>query len=107
MVEKWKHTCYNMKGLSQKLDQYLQLGPDLERLRGIVEFRSLGQFGMDSFEVLQNIHTPMGLQKMMSTPLWTGGNVSRNGRAMLFRNLAHSKATNKRKASSSGTGTLP
>ena len=28
---------------------------------------------MDSFEVIQNIHTPMGFQKMMSTPLWKGG----------------------------------
>ena len=47
MVEKWKNTYDNMKGLSQKVDQYLQQGPDLERLRGIVEFGTLGQFGMD------------------------------------------------------------
>ena len=48
MVDKWKNRYYNMKGLSQKVDQYLQQGPDLERLRGIVEFELLGPFGMDS-----------------------------------------------------------
>ena len=73
MVDKWKNTYDNMKGLSQKVDQYLQQGPDLERLRGIVEFGILGQFGMGSFEVTQNINTPKGFQKMMSTPLWQGG----------------------------------
>ena len=45
MVDKWKNRYYNMKGLSQKVDQYLQQGPDLERLRGIVECGILGQFG--------------------------------------------------------------
>jgi hypothetical protein len=48
MVDKWKNRYYNMKGLSQKVDQYLQQGPDLERLRGIVECGILGQFGMRS-----------------------------------------------------------
>ena len=62
-----------MKGLSQKVDQYFQQGPDLERLKGIVEFGILGQFGMDWFEVIQNMHTPKGFQNMMSTPLWRGG----------------------------------
>jgi hypothetical protein len=94
-----------MKGLSHKVDQYLQQGPDLERLRGMVRFEMLGHFGIDSFEVIQNMHTPMGSQRMMSTPWWKGGDVSGNGRTMLFRNLAHSKATNKRKASSSRTCT--
>ena len=72
MVDKWKNRCYNMKGLSQKVDQYLQQGPDLERFRGIVEFGILGQFGMDLFEVILNIHAPKGFQNMMSTPLWKG-----------------------------------
>ena len=81
------------------------MGPDIERLRDIVKCEILGLFGMDSFEAIQNIHTPMGFQKMMSTPLWKDGNVSGNERTMLFRNLAHSKATSKRKAWSSGTCT--
>ena len=55
------------------MDRYLRQGPDLERLREIVRCEILGPFGMDSFEVIQNIHTPMGFQKMMSTPLWKGG----------------------------------
>ena len=62
-----------MKGLSQKVDQYLRQGPDLERHKGIVEFGILGQFGMGSFEVSRHIHTPKGFHNMMSTPLWTGG----------------------------------
>ncbi len=33
----------------------------------------MGPFGMDLFEVIQNIHTPKGFQNMMSTPLWKGG----------------------------------
>jgi hypothetical protein len=74
-VDKWKNRYYNMKGLSQKVDQYLQQGPDLERLKGIVEFGILGQFGMGSSEVTQNIHTPKGFQRMLSTPLWKGGNL--------------------------------
>ncbi len=105
MVDKWKNTSDDMKGLSQKVDQYLQQGPDLQRLRGIAGFGILGQFGMGSFEVIQNIHTPKAFQKMMSTPLWTGGNVSANGRTTLFRNSAHSKPTSLRKALSSGTCT--
>ena len=105
MVDKWKNTYDNTKGLSQKVDQYLRQGPYLERLRGIVEFGILGQFGMDSFEVIQNIHTPEGFQKMMSTPLWKGGHVSANGRTTLFRNLTHSKPTSLRKSWSSGTCT--
>ena len=48
MVDQWKNMYYNMQGLSQKVDQYLQQGPDLERVRGIVEFGILGQFGMRS-----------------------------------------------------------
>ena len=48
MVDKWKNTYYNTKGLSQKVDQYLQQGPDNERFRGIVEFGVLGQCGMRS-----------------------------------------------------------
>ena len=35
-----------------------------------MEFGILGQFGMDSFEVTQNIHQPKGFQNMVSTPLW-------------------------------------
>ena len=73
MVIKWKNRYYNMKGLSQKVEQYLQKGPCLERLRGIVEFEILGLFGMGVFEVIQNIHTPEGFNNMMSTPLWKGG----------------------------------
>ena len=102
MVDEWKNRYYNMKGLSQKVDQYLQQGPDLERLRGIVE---CGIFGSLRHEVTQTIHTPKGFQNMMSTPLWTGGNVSANGRTTLFRNLAHSKPTSLRKACYSGTCT--
>ena len=56
-----------------------------------MEFGILGQFGMDSFEVTQNIHTPKGFQNMMSTPWLKGENVSANGRTTLFWNLAHSK----------------
>ena len=48
---------------------YLLQGPDLERLQGIVESEILGPFGMGSLEVIQNIHTPKGFQKIMSTPL--------------------------------------
>ena len=73
IVNKWKHKYYNMKGLSHKLEQYLQKGPRLERLRGIVEFEILGLFGKGVFEVIQNIHTPEGFNNMMSTPLWNGG----------------------------------
>ena len=73
MVIKWKNRYYNMKGLSQKVEQYLQKGPCLERLRGIVEFEILGLFGMDVFEVIQNIHAPEGVNNMVSTPLWKGG----------------------------------
>ena len=36
------------------------------------------------FEVINNIHTPEGFQKMMSTLLWEGGHVSGTGRAMHF-----------------------
>ena len=50
MVIKWKNRYYNMKGLSQKVEQYLQKGPCLERLRGIVEFEILGLFGIGVFE---------------------------------------------------------
>ena len=64
--------------MSQKVDPYLRQGPDLVRLKGIVEFWILGQFGVGSVELIQNIHTPKGFQKMMSTPLWECGNVSRN-----------------------------
>ena len=49
MVDKWNNTYYNMKGLSQKVGNYLQQGPDLERLREIVEYEILGPFGMGSF----------------------------------------------------------
>ena len=49
------------------------MGRDLERLREIVKCEILGQFGMDSFEVIPSIHTTNGFQKMMSTPLWKGG----------------------------------
>ena len=49
MVIKWKNKYYNTKGLSQKVEQYLQKGPCLERLRGIVEFEILGLFGMGVF----------------------------------------------------------
>ena len=42
MVDKWTNRYYNMQGLSQKVDQYLQQGPDLERFRGIVEFGIFG-----------------------------------------------------------------
>ena len=94
-----------MKGWSQKVEQYLQKGTCLERLRGIVEFEIFGLFGMEKFQVIQNIHTPEGFQKMMSTPLWKVENVSANGRTMRFRNLAHSKPTRIRKAWSSGTCT--
>ena len=80
-------------------------GPDLERLREIVKCEILGPFGMDSFEVIQNMHTPMGFQKKMSTPLWKGGNDLANGRTALFRNLAHANPTSLRKAWSSGTCT--
>ena len=73
MFIKWKDRYSNMKGLSPKVEQYLQKGPCLERLRGIVEFEMLGLFGMDVFEVIQNIHTPEGFNNMMSTPLWKGG----------------------------------
>ena len=48
MLDKWKNKYYNMKGLSQNVDQYLQQGPDLERLKGIVECGILGQCGMRS-----------------------------------------------------------
>ena len=41
-------------------DPYLRQGPDLERLKAIVRCEILGPFGMDSFEVIQNIHTPKG-----------------------------------------------
>ena len=44
MVIKWKNRYYNMKGLSQKVEQYRQKGPCLERLKGIVEFEILGLF---------------------------------------------------------------
>ena len=73
--------------------------------REIVKCEILGPFGMDSLEVIQSIHTTKGFQKMMGTPLWKGGNVSRTGRTMLFRNLAHSKSTSTRKAWSVGTCT--
>ena len=42
MLDNWKNMYYNMKGLSQKVDQYLKQGPDLEIVRGIVEFRIFG-----------------------------------------------------------------
>ena len=70
MVDKWKNRCYSMKGLSHKVGTYFQQGPDLERDMEIVRCEILGPFGMDSFEVIRNMHTPMGFQKMMSTPLW-------------------------------------
>ena len=73
MVNKWKNRYYSMKGLSQKVDQYLQKVPCLERLRGIVGFEILGLFGMDVSEVIQNIYTPEGFNNMMSPPLWKGG----------------------------------
>ncbi len=85
-LTKWKNKYYNMKGLSQKAGNYLQQGPDLERLRAIVWCEIWGQFDMDSFKVIQNMHTPMGFHKMMSAPLWASGNVSANGRTTLLRN---------------------
>ena len=43
MVDKWKNKYYNMKGLSQKVDTYLQRGPDLGRLKEIVsKVRDIG-----------------------------------------------------------------
>ena len=71
MVIKWKNRYYNMKGLSQKVEQYLQKGPCLERLRGILEFEIFGSVRHGC--VCQNIHTPEGFNNMMSTPLWKGG----------------------------------
>ena len=47
MVIKWKNRYYNMQGLSQKVEQYLQKGPCLERFRGIADIEILGLFGMD------------------------------------------------------------
>ena len=73
MVNKWKDRYYTMKAWSQQVQQYLVKGPELERLRGVVEHKIFGQFGMDTFEVINNIHTPDGFQRMMRTPLWTGG----------------------------------
>ena len=49
MVNQWKNRYYNMKGLSQKVEQYLQKGPCLERLRGVVEFEILGLLGIGAF----------------------------------------------------------
>ena len=98
MVNKWETKYYNMKGLGDIAGKYLLQGPDIERLKEIVKCEILGPFGMDSFEVIQNIHTPKGFQKMMSTPLWKCGSLSRNGRTLLFRNLAHSIATSNRKS---------
>ena len=102
MVDKWQNTHDNMKGLSHKVDQYLQQGPDLERLKGIVECEDLGSV---RHEVIQNIPTPNGFPEMMSTPFVEkkGGHVSANGRTTLFRNLAHSKPTSFNKAWASGT----
>ena len=79
--------------------------PNVERLKGRVRCEILGPSGLDMFEVIQNIHTPMGFQKMMSTPLWKGGNVAANGRTTLFRKLANLKPTSLRKAWYSGTCT--
>ena len=56
--------------MSDLVDPQLVQGPDIERLKEIVKCEILGPFGMDSFEVIQNMHTPIGFQKMMSTPLW-------------------------------------
>ena len=38
-----------------------------------MEFEIFGLFGMEKFQVIQNIHTPEGFKNMMSTPLWKGG----------------------------------
>ena len=59
MVDKWKNRYYSMKGLSDLVDRYLRQGPDLERLREIVQCEMLGPFGMDSFEAIQkHSHAP-------------------------------------------------
>ena len=55
MVIKWKNKYYNMKGLSQKVEQYLQKGPCLERHRGIVELKIFGLIGMDVLGVLDTL----------------------------------------------------
>ena len=59
--------------MNDLVDPYLRQGPDLERHKDIVKCEILGPFGMYSFEVIQNIHTPMGFNNMMSMPLWNGG----------------------------------
>ena len=87
-----------MKGLPQKVQQYLVKGPSLERLRGVVEHEIFGHFGMGRFEVINNIHTPEGFQKRMSTTLWDGG----TGMARRVRILADLKAMRVKKAWSSG-----
>ena len=70
MVNKWKNKHYNTKGLGDLVGPQLVQGPDLARLKEIVKCEILVPFGMASFEVIKNIHTPKGFQKMMSTPLW-------------------------------------
>ena len=104
MVDKWKSKYYNTKGLGDLADKYILQGPDLEGLREIVKCEILGPFGMDSFEVIQNIHTPKGFQNMMSTPLcWKMSQRMEGRRSSGIRPIR--EPTSLSKAWSSGTCT--